>query len=256
MNDCLVKIASSVSSAVEKRLFAEYGAVFATIATPPPTIIFRDPMEVNAFQSSLSLRKTMLGNYEIQLQELALSALLEAAAEAADSGLVISARAADSGARSYEDTVGLWLRNVTRGLDHWEIQGRITAERAQSLRELTPADQVGVILDIEENEGLFFGTFLDRSILYSVAAPGASQHLSMLAFDVMEYEETLVEATLARHGWYRTVPNDLPHFTYLGRDAESLLGVGLQRIERPYGEKTYGFWIPNLDRLPDGLTPS
>lgn len=251
MNDRLVQIASIVSSSVERRLFAEYGAVFTTTATPPPSIIFESPAQVNAFQSSLSLKKAVFGTYEVQLQDLALNALSEAATESADFGCSISARAADSSGRSYEDTVGLWLRNVKRGLEHWEGQSRISPERSQSIRDLAPVEQVGIILELEENEELFFGTFFDRSILYSVAAPGASQHLSMLAFDVAEYDDSRVESILGKHGWHRTVPNDLPHFTYLGYDEELLPQLGLQRLERVYGERVYVFWTPDLVRLMD-----
>jgi len=41
---------------------------------------------------------------------------------------------------------------------------------------------------------------LDKSIIYSVAPPGASQHLSMLALDVKEFQNAKVRETLARHG--------------------------------------------------------
>jgi len=249
MNHRLVELASSVSSRVEKRLFAEYGAVFATTATPPPTIIFANSIQVDAFQSTLTLKTGVFGDFEIHLQEDALNALSAAAADSARIGFNVTARAADSGGRSYDDTVRLWLRNVSRGLDHWESESRIAQQRAKSIRDLSPVEQVGVILDLEENEKLFFGTFFDRSILYSVAAPGASQHLSMLAFDVAEYENPEVKAVLGKHGWHRTVPNDLPHFTYLGHDEAVLPLLGLRYMEQPYGDRVYGFWTPDLDRL-------
>lgn len=251
MASSLEEIAASISSPVNKRLFAEYGAVFATGATPPPVIIFDDPAHVEAFQSSLSLGRGVFGDHEIQLQVVALDALSAAAAEMADRGGRITARAADAGGRSYVDTVRLWTRNVTRGLEHWEGLGRITPEQARSIRDLIPVEQVAAILGLEDTEQLFFGTFFDKSILYSVAAPGASQHLSMLAFDVAEYEDREVDLVLGRHGWYRTVPNDLPHFTYLGHDRDSLTGLGLRRIERVYGERAYGFWTPDCDQLRD-----
>jgi hypothetical protein len=164
----------------------------------------------------------------------------------------ISPRAADSGARSYQETVGLWTRNVTRGLDHWQELGRITDEHAKQIRGLPPVEQIALILDLEDSAQIFFGTFFDRSILYSVAAPGASQHLSLLAFDIAEYEDSGVEEELGKHGWYRTVPNDLPHFTYLGLEQDGLPDIGLTRINRAYGERVYGVWIPDLDRLERG----
>ena len=251
MISSLANIASTELSPVEKRLFAEYGGVFATTATPPPAIIFDSATQVEVFQSSLSLGQALFGDHEIQLQAVALAALTEAASEMADRAGSITARAADAGGRSYRDTVSLWTRNVTRGLDYWEGLERISRGRADSIRKLTPADQVAAILDLEETEQLFFGTFFDKSILYSVAAPGASQHLSMLAFDVAEYQDREIDEVLGRHGWHRTVANDLPHFTYLGRDRDSLPGLGLQLIERTYGERVYGFWTPDIDRLLD-----
>lgn len=249
MTNSLLTIASSISSAIEKRLFAEYGAVFATTATPPPAIIFAEASQVEAFQSSLVLGTGCFGEHEIVLQAEALDALSAAASEAAARGGRITARAADAGGRSYEDTVRLWTRNVMRGLGHWRLLGRITAERERSFLEMTPVEQVGAILNLEDTEQLFFGTFFDRSILYSVAAPGASQHLSMLAFDIAEYEDREIDGLLGRHGWYRTVPNDLPHFTYLGHPQDALADLGLRRIDRTYSERVYGFWTPDLDRL-------
>jgi hypothetical protein len=250
MTDLLKEMAARSASPVERRLFAEYGALFVTTAVPPPTVIFADAAEVEAFQARLPRSRARMGDYEIALQTEAMDALIRAASEMNDREGQITARAQDSGGRSYDDTLKLWNRNVTRGLDHWQGEGRITAERAEQIRRLAPKDQVGVILDIEDNEQVYFGTFFDRSILYSVAAPGASQHLSLLAFDVAEYQDAEVEDVLGRYGWFRTVPNDLPHFTYLGHSAERLPDSGLTRTVRQYGDRSYGFWVPDLNRLP------
>lgn len=249
MTSLLDDVAASLSSPVEQRLFAEYGAVFVTTATPPPVIMFADAAEVQAFQSSLTVASAVLGEHEITLQAEALEALKAAAADMALAGGSITARAADSGGRSYEDTVRLWTRNVSRGLERWVSLSRIAEETAQAIREMPPSDQVAPILNLEDTEQIYFGTFFDRSILYSVAAPGASQHLSLLAFDVAEYQDERVEQTLGKHGWYRTVPNDLPHFTYLGQPEDALSVLGLRHIVREYGERAYGFWTPDLDQL-------
>jgi hypothetical protein len=230
-------------------LFAEYGAIFVTKAVPPPTIIFADALEVEAFQAQLSVSQARLGDYEMLLQAEAMDALIRAAAAMNEREGQITARAEDSGGRSYQDTLNLWARNVTRGLDHWQDEGRLTPERVAQIRQLAPKDQVAVVLDIEDNEQIYFGTFFDRSILYSVAAPGASQHLSLLAFDVAQYQDAEVEDVLGRFGWFRTVPNDLPHFTYLGHGSDRLPELGLIRIERSYGDRQYSFWVPDLDRL-------
>lgn len=249
MNALLKTMAAGLASPVERRLFAEYGALFVTTAVPPPTIIFANSAEVEAFQSGLQVGRARLGDHEVALQSEAMDALIRAASEINDAEGQITARAEDSGGRSYQDTLKLWSRNVTRGLEHWEAEGRITPERAGQIRQLAPVEQVGLILEIEESEQLYFGTFFDRSILYSVAAPGASQHLSLLAFDVAEYQDEGVERVMARYGWFRTVPNDLPHFTYLGHSEERLPELGLTHTRRQYNERSYGFWVPDLERL-------
>ncbi|HEY3137545.1 MAG TPA: hypothetical protein VGL29_16065 [Blastocatellia bacterium] len=249
MTSLLQDIASHLSFPVEKRLFAEYGAMFVTTATPPPVIVFPDAAQVETFQASLSVSRAVLGEHQIELQSEALGALVSAAGMITAKGNSFSARAADAGRRSYQDTEKLWMRNVTRGLDHWRSLGRISPERAESIRQLPVEQQVRQILELEETGELFFGTFFDKSILYSVAAPGASQHLSMLAFDVAEYEDPQVEEALGRHGWYRTVPADLPHFTYLGHEREALRRLGLTRAKRSSGERVYDFWVPDLSRL-------
>lgn len=82
----------------------------------------------------------------------------------------------------------------------------------------------------------------NNSILFSVAAPGASQHLSMLAFDINEYDNAKVREILERHGWFQTVRNDKPHFTFLGHRREDLSKLGLREIETRNGK----YWIPNV----------
>ena len=248
MASVLAKVAASLSTPLEQRLLAEYGAIFVTTATPPPAVMFVDGAEVEAFQSSLPVARSFFGEHEITLQAEALEALTVAASDLARAGGSITARAADAGGRSYEDTVTLWRRNVTRGLEHWERLGRVAPERAQSIRELATAEQTTAILNLEDTEQLYFGTFFDKSILYSVAAPGASQHLSLLAFDVAEYQDETVVQVLGKRGWYRTVQNDLPHFTYLGHAEDALPNLGLKRIVRGYQDRVYCFWTPDLDR--------
>jgi hypothetical protein len=245
MTAILKEMAASVSSGVEDRLLREYGAAFVTAATPPPVIIFADSAEVESFQSGLSRARATLGAYEIELQSAALEALMLAASELAERGRSLTARAADSGKRSYEETLGLWNRNVARGLEKWEAEGRLSSARAEAIARLPVIEQVAAILYMEESEQLYFGTFFDRSILYSVAAPGASHHLSMLAFDVAEYQDEATERALARHGWFRTVINDLPHFTFLGHREESLPEIGLIRVSREYEGAIYSFWVPD-----------
>jgi hypothetical protein len=236
----------SPSSAVESRLLAEYGAIFVTKAAPPPKIIFGNEAEVLAFQESLDIRRAQIGTYPIETQSVAMLALEAAVDLAAVNGISITARSADSGRRSFQDTLSLWLRNVGRGLDHWIGLGRITAQQAQSIRELDFTEQVGAVLDMEESQGIYFSTYFDKSILCSVAAPGASQHLSLLAFDIAEYQDEKAEAILGSQGWYRTVVSDLPHFSYIGHSEDALPGLGLRVTVRKENSRMYRFWIPDL----------
>ena len=246
MKKSLHDIAFSFASPVEKRLFAEYGAIFVTKATAPPTIIFANSQQVDAFQTSLQISKATIGEYEMELQTGAMAALLSASEELGRKGFTLTPRAEDSARRSYEQTVSLWQRNVNRGLEHWQTEGLIDNERVALIQALEPVEQVAVILEIEEQEEIFFGTFFNRSILYSVAAPGASQHLAMLAFDVNEYRQEMVETLLNEHGWYRTVIHDLPHFTYLGHREEDLPQLGLKRVTLDYEEFSLRFWVPDV----------
>ncbi|HXG65231.1 MAG TPA: hypothetical protein VNO70_08990 [Blastocatellia bacterium] len=249
MTYLLRDIRLSLVAPVELRLFDEYGAIFVTTATPPPTALFKNAGEVEAFQASLQVRSSTFGEHTIELQAEAMEALLAAAAEIGHQGGSVTARAADAGRRSYEETLSLWARNVTRGLEHWEQSGRLATERARAIRDLAPAEQVVAILEMEETEQLYCSTWFDKSILYSVAAPGASQHLSLLAFDVAEYQDGRVEEAFNRHGWYRTVISDLPHFTYLGHAQDALAGLGLKQVTRSYGDRAYRFWVPDLDTI-------
>ncbi|HEX8184811.1 MAG TPA: hypothetical protein VF747_08675, partial [Blastocatellia bacterium] len=67
MKSPLQAIKASITSAVELRLFAEYGGIFVTTATPPPAIVFRNAREVESFQSSLQIGRNRIGDYEVAL---------------------------------------------------------------------------------------------------------------------------------------------------------------------------------------------
>jgi len=241
----LTKIDVDRNDPVQQRILADYGAVFVTQngAVPPPKVIFTSADEVTSWQSSVPTRRERLGRYEVELQAPAMAALLAARDEARSRGLDVTARAADSARRDYAETVRLWLSRVEPALKHWVGLKRLASDERERIRRLSPRDQVPEVLALEER-GLWCNTDFTKSILYSVAAPGTSQHLSMLALDVGEFENATVRQILARHGWFQTVRTDLPHFTYLGVDEPQLPSLGLRRVVadgRP-------FWIPDLER--------
>ena len=224
-------------------LLREYGAVFLARggATPPKKVVYRDEADVVAFQNTLKRSTEIIGGTRIELQTAAMEALKAAIAEAAKSGLTIGPRGADSARRGYNQTVNLWASRVNPGFVHWVGQRRVTQAEAIRIRSLTPYEQVPEILELE-SQGIFFAKSLDKSIIYSVAPPGTSQHLSMLALDVKEFENARVRAILAKHKWFQTVSSDLPHFTFLGADESELPNLGLKKVIN--SGRT--FWIPNI----------
>src|SRR5205085_7408816 len=127
------------------------------------------------------------------------------------------------------------------GLEHWVSTGKLQQADAERIKSLSPFEQVPEIFKLEA-QGMFFSKDLSKSIIYSVAPPGTSQHLSMLALDVSEFENSKVRDILAKHGWYQTVQSDLPHFTFLGARETELENLGLKKVTD--GGRT--FWLPNI----------
>jgi len=228
---------------VGTRLLKEYGSVFVARggAVPPNTVVFHDDNAVSTFQGSLSKTSDTVGGIKIELQAAAMKALKEAVAEASQNGVSITPRGGDAARRAYADTVELWASRVNPGLDHWSGKGRISAGDVQRIKALSPYDQVPEIFRLE-SQGMYFSKDLSKSIIYSVAPPGSSQHLSMLALDVTEHENVKVRDILARHGWYQTVVSDLPHFTYLGASESDLTKLGLKRTT----DAGRTFWVPDI----------
>lgn len=228
---------------VSARLLPEYGAVFIARngVTPPDRVIFRDENQVKRFQDSVEIGRVNFGEITIGLQKKAAEDLKQAVEAAKAGGFSITPRAADSGRRSYADTVELWHSRVEPALVHWTKRGDLESREAERIRSLSPFEQVPVVFELE-SRGLFFAKDLSKSIIYSVAPPGASQHLSMLAFDVSEFGDPTVREILASHNWYQTVVSDLPHFTYLGVSESELGDFGLRQVENAERK----FWVPDM----------
>jgi len=225
-------------------LLREYGAIFLARkgAVPPRKVIFRDEADVAGFQGSVEVRSKVIEGHTVELQRAAMESLTEAIEDARKAGLSITPRGADSARRDYEDTRRLWASRVEPGMKYWVAKGRVSPAEAKRILALSAFEQVPEILRLEQS-GIFFAKSLDKSIIYSVAPPGTSQHLSMLAFDVAEFDDARVRMTLAKHGWFQTVASDLPHFTYLGVSEKDLPGLGLKERADKTGRV---FWVPDL----------
>ena len=229
--------------AAERVLLREYGAVFVARGgvIAPNKIVFKDEDEVAEFQSRLSIGQARIGDYDLELQAAAMDELLSAIEDAHAEGLSITPRGPDSARRNYSDTIALWQSRVEPALVHWTEQGKVESDYAEYIRSLSPYAQVPEVFALEE-QGIYFAKDLSKSIIYSVAPPGASQHLSLLAFDVAEFGDARIREILARHRWYQTVTSDLPHFTFLGLPESGLLGVGLKKVIS--GDRE--FWVPDI----------
>jgi len=176
------------------------------------------------------------------LQPAAMAALVKASDVALSAGLYISPRdGAEAARRNYTDTVRLWNSRFLPALGHWTRAERLSEAEANRLRSLPIHEQVPAVLELEK-QGIFFSKDLSKSVLYSIAAPGTSQHIAMLAFDAYEFLEPRVREILAQHGWFQTVLSDLPHFTFLGLAEAELPERGLKRVEAD-GQI---FWIPDV----------
>ena len=229
---------------VARRVLHDYGAMFvgAKNILPPPVCVFTSEDQVSQFQAAAGRAAETIGDATIELQPAAMQALLRARETARAEGLDITPRDGAEGARrDYADTVRLWNSRFLPALDHWKNAGRLTEAQVDRLRALPIKEQVSEVLELE-TKGIFFSKDLSKSVLYSIAAPGTSQHIAMLAFDANEFLEARVREILAAEGWFQTVLSDLPHFTFLGLAESELPERGLMPVEVK-GQK---FWIPDV----------
>ncbi len=234
----------SKSDEISYRLLSEYGSLWLNSdprVVLPPAVVFASASSCRQFQSSLKLAQLTLSP-SCKLQEPALKALQRARDKATSKGLSVTPRGTDSCLRNYEMTQKLWLSRVEPNLAYYVQNGKISKEWATQVKALPTWQQVKAVLALEEN-GLSFDKYRQGSIVNSVAPPGSSQHLSGLAFDLAEYSNPKVRVIMNEFGWFQTVQNDLPHFTYLGIHTESELAqMGLRKIQK----NGFDFWIPNI----------
>jgi hypothetical protein len=233
------------NDAVARRVLEDYGAMFlaSEAVLPPPVCVFTSQKDVERFQTEAKFTLASVGGDEIELQPAAMEALLAAREEARRQGLDITPRGgAEAARRSFTDTERLWGTRFNPALAHWQKLGRLSREQVARLRALSLKEQVREVLELEKS-GIYFSKDFSKSILYSIAAPGTSQHIALLALDVEQFLDRRVRLILARHGWFQTVKSDLPHFTYLGLAEKDLPARGLRSVKS--GEQL--FWIPNVE---------
>jgi hypothetical protein len=237
-------ICSIADEPVALRLISEYGSMFAAVdkVRLPNLCIFENEIQVTEFHRGLKSRVETMSGVTIELQDAAIITLISAQTEAARKGLRISPLDGSiAGKRSYSDTIRIWNSRYLKALDYWVRRGKVSPEEAEIARQDKVIIQIRKVMDWETN-GLNFGTNIKGSIFSSTAPPGTSQHLSMLAFDVVQYSNRSVRAIMNKHGWFQTVANDPPHFTYLGVDENELQSRGLKAATKG----GYKFWVPAI----------
>lgn len=243
----LEQICPVQNSVVANRIIFQFGAVFAAADSvqPPPNCYFANAASLKAFQGKLRISSAPIDGVALTLQEPAMNSLLKAVAECEQQGIKVRPfDGAIAAARTYEDTARLWNTRFQRALDHWSNGGKISPIEAAAARNESTVVQLRRVVDWE-SQGLWFGTTLSGSIFSSVAPPGTSQHLFLLAFDVAPPVPADLVPIFKSNGWYRTVPGDSTHFTYLGVAETELPGRGLQKITT----RGVDYWVPALPDL-------
>lgn len=229
---------------ISRTVFTAYGAAFLVSgpARPPAACVYENEAEVTKYQNSTKSTSTVIDGATIELQESAMTALLNAIKQARLEDLNITPLdGAVAARRSYADTVRIWNSRFYPALNYWVSKGRIKPAEAEVAKGMDIKAQVVQVLDWEK-QGMYFSTNMTKSILYATAPPGTSQHISMLAFDVVNYDSRRVREILAENGWFQTIVTDVPHFTYLGRKEIELADLGLKKVRR----NGYTFWVPPL----------
>jgi len=240
-------------SAAARRILAEYGAIFsaADVITQPPTCMFDDAGSVADFQKKLPTGFIVAGGLPLTFQKAAAESLAAVLEEAKAEGIRIRPLDGEIAAgRNFDDTLRLWNSRFQPALRFWVSRGKISPADAEQIQTLTLNERVERVM-IWEDEGLFFGTGRAGTIFSSVAPPGASQHLSLVAFDVAPPITPSLRAIMNSHGWFQTVKGDVPHFTYLGVAERELPGRGLKAVIY----KGTQYWVPNVSPRDDTTLP-
>lgn len=173
-------------------LLRAYGAVFVNQAPEiklPQKVILANEQETHEFQSTLTMAK-VAGTHDCYLQQPAATAFNQAQLQ-----VHISLKSGYGGGdctRTFATNLRFWYKYANNQTLEKVRQGKETA------------------------------------ILGLVAPPGASQHLWGLAIDLHISNQKQRQA-LNQNGWFQTVANDIPHWTYVGLSEENLLLFGFQK---------------------------
>ncbi|WP_179049618.1 D-alanyl-D-alanine carboxypeptidase family protein [Nostoc sp. TCL26-01] len=172
-------------------LLRAYGAAFVDqdpTVKFPTTVLFNNEQETQGFQTTLIMDKVNNTN-NCYLQKSAATALNKA--RSLQNIPLKSGYGASDCTRNFATNLRFWQKYANRYTLDKVRQGKETA------------------------------------ILGVVAPPGASQHLWGLAID-LRVSNSQQRQALYENGWFQTVENDVPHWTYLGVSEANLQNLGLK----------------------------
>lgn len=257
---------------VFKKVLEEYGAfLVGKDVVMPPTCLFETPEEVNKFQGRLiadhEIVTVRICNKDYAFQKNAglsiINILLPSLARIGIVAKDLPRRTTDNDREELtcgREIISLnkdWAsRNFEKTSENWKHQ------RCKTLRPCPQVETTESIISGEISTNQYRGNFiesegLNKPIMRSVAVPGASQHISLLAFDLNNNIcNSQVIEKLAEAGWFRTVIDDDCHFTYLGWTNErDLRRAGLKRVKCTRNVSRVNarresvvrsFWIPRI----------
>ena len=240
----LEKFCPVSTNIVARRVLEDYGSMFSAHESivVPSSCVHDGEAEVIRYQKGLKTSAHEIGGVQIELQQTAAESLRKAIEEASGQGLTITPLdGAIAGRRSYGDTLMLWNSRYFPALEFWIRRGRLSESDRDSINRLDLQKKIEKVLEWEA-QGIYFSTNRTRSIFTSTAPPGTSQHLALIAFDVVESWNPEVRLILNRNGWFQTIIDDAPHFTYLGFPETELPGRGLRAVAK----SGVIFWVPNI----------
>ncbi|WP_414756049.1 D-alanyl-D-alanine carboxypeptidase family protein [Anabaena sp. CCY 9910] len=172
-------------------LLRAYGAAFVDpdpTVKFPSTVVFNNEQETQIFQTNLTMEK-ITGTSNCYLQQSAASALNKARSQ--QNIPLKSGYGTSDCTRNYATNLRFWRKYANK----------YTLDKVREGKE--------------------------TAILGVVAPPGASQHLWGLAID-LRVSNAQQRQALYDNGWFQTVENDIPHWTYLGVNADNLPSLGLK----------------------------
>lgn len=132
------------------------------------------------------------------------------------------------------------IRDYQTVAENWEFDPAPGAIRTLIIEELNQGESMNP---------LYKGRNGNKPRMRSVAIPGASQHMLLVAFDLNNAtcKNQAVVKLLSDHGWWRTIRDDNCHFTYLGWNTERQLKEnGMKKVVCPRSDTNYAFWVPRI----------